>query len=336
MQIKHFTIPVFIPELACPFRCIYCDQHKISGTGNIPTTSDIKKIIDRNLSTISNLNTEIEIGFFGGSFTGIPTHQQQAYLEIAHAYIRQGLVKSIRLSTRPDYISSDILKLLLKYGVKTIELGAQSLDDEVLILSKRGHTSDDVRKASQLIKSFGFELGLQMMIGLPGDTKEKSVETANKIVAFGADNTRIYPTIVIKGTYLEQLYNKGDYIALSMDESIDILKVIVPVFEKANVKIIRIGLHPSEDLQGSALVAGPYHVSLRELLETKLWKDAVSPYCINLKNHQNINIFVAEGMYNFAIGYHAENKKMLEKYYKKVKFLLDTNLNKRDFYVHTY
>ncbi|MFZ4411563.1 MAG: elongator complex protein 3 [Bacteroidales bacterium] len=336
MQKKHFTIPIFIPELACPFRCIYCDQQKISGTKCIPTLTAVKEIIETHLSTISNENTEIEIGFFGGSFTGIPALQQLAFLKVAQPYIENGVVSSIRLSTRPDYINADILKLLKNYNVKTIELGAQSLDDEVLFASKRGHTAETVRKSSELIKSSGFDLGLQMMIGLPGDSMEKSIATANKIIAFGADNTRIYPTLVIKDTYLEDLYKRGEYQALSIEESIVVLKEIIPLFEKANVQIIRIGLHPSEDLQGSAFVAGPYHASLRELVETKLWEENLIKYTQNPDQHQNLHLFVAPKMYNFAIGYHASNKKMLENSYHKVKFLIDTNLEKRDFYVHSY
>ena len=336
MQIKHYTIPIFIPELACPFRCIYCDQHKISGTKNIPTPYEVRNIIEKHLSTIPRNNTEIEIGFFGGSFTGISSDQQEVYLKMAQPFIKQRLVKSIRLSTRPDYITPEILKLLKYYNVKTIELGAQSLDDEVLQYSRRGHTALDVSIASQLIKSNGFELGLQMMIGLPGDTKEKSIYTASKIVEFGADNTRIYPCIVIKDTYLEELYNKGEYLALTIEESIDIIKNIISIFERANINIIRIGLHPSEDLQGSAYVAGPYHSSLRELVETECWKDILINYTQNTENHQNINISVASKMYNFAIGYRAVNKKMLEKVYRNVKYTIDNSLEKRDFYVHTY
>ncbi len=336
MQKKHFTIPIFIPELACPFRCIYCDQHKISGIKTIPSPNDVKAIIEKNLSTISKDNSEIEIGFFGGSFTGIPINEQKAYLKIAQPYIEQGIVNSIRLSTRPDYISNDILNFLQKFNVKTIELGAQSLDDEVLLLSKRGHTEADVKKASHLIKSNGFMLGLQMMIGLPRDTLEKTIATANKIVELRADNTRIYPCIVIKDTYLEELYIKGKYKALTIDESIDAIKNIIPIFEKANVNIIRIGLHPSKDLQGAAFVTGPYHASLRELVETKLWEDKLKMYTKNPENHQNITIFVAKRMYNFAIGYHAANRKILEKEYRKVKFLIDYSLEGREFYVHNY
>ncbi|NVN93858.1 MAG: radical SAM protein [Bacteroidetes bacterium] len=336
MQKKHFTIPIFIPEMACPFRCIYCDQHKISGIKTIPSPNDVKAIIEKNLSTISKDNSEIEIGFFGGSFTGIPINDQQAYLKIAQPYIEQGIVNSIRLSTRPDYISIDILHFLQKFNVKIIELGAQSLDDEVLLLSKRGHTEADVKKASHLIKSHGFKLGLQMMIGLPGDTLEKTIATANKIVELSADNTRIYPCIVIKDTYLEELYIKGKYKALTIDESIDAMKNIIPIFEKANVNIIRIGLHPSKDLQGAAFVAGPYHSSLRELVETKLWEDKLKVYTENSENHQNITIFVSKKMYNPAIGYHAANRKTLEKKYRKVKFSIDYNLINREFYVHNH
>ncbi|MCX6231894.1 MAG: radical SAM protein [Bacteroidetes bacterium] len=334
MQIKHYTIPIFIPELACPNRCIYCDQSKISGMKKIPSINDVRQTIENHLSTIVKENAEVEIGFFGGSFTGIPIDEQKKYLQSVQIYIKQGSVNSVRLSTRPDYIDINKLKLLKDYHVKTIELGAQSLDDEVLQLSERGHSVDDVKRAAQLIIENGFDLGLQMMIGLPGDTLEKTIQTAKKIVEFGATNTRIYPTIVIKGTKLETLYLENKYKALSLSESIIAIKSIIPIFENAKIRIIRIGLHPSEDLQSDAYIAGPLNPSIRELVETELWKDQLIVYAKNPDKNKNITIFVAPKMFNFAIGYHAFNKIMLEKSYKNVKFMRDCNLNERDFYAH--
>jgi histone acetyltransferase (RNA polymerase elongator complex component) len=336
MSIKHFSIPIFIPELACPNRCIYCDQQKISGINKEFSIEEIIQIIENHLKTIPDKDTEIEVGFFGGSFTGIPDEKQRIYLQSIQPYIKKGVIKSIRLSTRPDYIDSAKLNLLKKYHVKTIELGAQSLDDEVLKLSARGHSVADVKNASKLILENGFDLGLQMMIGLPGDTPEKSIETAKKIIEFGASNTRIYPTIVIKGTKLEHAFLKNEYKALSINETVGIIKEIIPLFEKSNVKIIRIGLHPSEALNGDAYVAGPLHPSIRELVETEIWKDMLLAYTKKTLNNDTISITVSPKAFNYAIGYQATNKRILEKYYKKVIFLKDNQLQKREFYVDTH
>ena len=192
----------------------------------------------------------------------MPLEEQEKYLEAAQKYLENGDIQGLRLSTRPDYISPPVLKLLKKYHVSTIELGAQSMDNEVLKLSGRGHTAAEVSGRGSLPSSrkSNFQLGLQMMIGLPGDTLEKSLDTARQIVELGADNTRIYPTIVIKGTPLEELYRKGKYKPLSMEEAVKWTTGIMKIFEAANVAVIRVGLHPSEGLlNGTDLVAGPFH-----------------------------------------------------------------------------
>ena len=187
---KHNNIPVFIPELACPNQCIYCNQRHISGQLQVVKPEEVKQIIEQHLATFIK-PSHVELAFFGGSFTGIEEKDMITYLETVQPYIEQGDVKNIRISTRPDYINERILEILKKYNVKNIELGAQSLDEEVLNFAKRGHTVKDVENASQLIKSYGFSLGLQMMIGLPLDTLEKSKQTAHKIILLGAESTRI-------------------------------------------------------------------------------------------------------------------------------------------------
>lgn len=197
-MLKHYTIPIFIPELACPHQCVFCDQRKISGQQEIPNIDDINKKIKAYLKTIPEKRSRVEIGFFGGSFTGLPMDQQEMYLKAAAEFVKGRRVEGIRLSTRPDYINREILDLLKKNKVITIELGAQSMDPGVLAKSGRGHSVEDIEKASKMIIDDGFELGLQMMIGLPGDTLEKAKHTAKKIVELGARNTRIYPTLVIK------------------------------------------------------------------------------------------------------------------------------------------
>ena len=317
---RHYTIPVFIPMEACPFQCIFCDQVRISGRKTAPSSEDMISIVTRNLKTIPRKNTEVEVGFFGGTFTGITPERQMSYFDAVLPFIDDGRIKSIRLSTRPDFISREILDLLSKYPVKTIELGAQSMDDEVLTKSGRGHTSLDTENASRLILEAGFKLGLQMMIGLPGDTEEKSVNTAKKIVELGAAETRIYPVIVIKGTPLEDLFREGKYIPLELEGAIRVTKKVVRVFDGSDIKIIRIGLHPSEGLLNrNDYIAGPFHPSFRELVMTSAWTDRFRDL-LNENPGESIEIRVNPAELNAAIGYYGKNRKWLENHFRTVKF----------------
>lgn len=331
---KKFTIPIFIPELACPFQCLYCNQKKISGSINIPNSQEISEMIEDYLKTMPQESARIEIGFFGGNFTGISCEDQQHYLELAQPFLLSKRVQSIRISTRPDYIDLERLNLLKKYGVETIELGAQSMDDEVLLNSGRGHLSEDVEVAAKLILENGFKLGLQMMIGLPGDDKEKAIATANQIIKLGADNTRIYPCLVIKDTKLAEYYQDGSYQALSMEEAIDWTTEILQLFENAKVKVLRVGLHPSEGLiSGDDLLGGPFHPSFKELVLSNIWLrkfKKIEPKA------ESIEVFVGSKQLNHAIGYNSSNKNYLQSQYKSVKFKLDEKLKNRDFYVNYY
>ncbi len=325
---KHFTIPVFIPELACPNRCVFCNQNSISGCYEQPDLKEVEEIIESRLKTIltpktnGNLNkVHIEIGFFGGNFTGIDEDLQRDYLSIAYKYLKEGQIDGIRLSTRPDYITVSSLNLLKEYGVNAIELGAQSLDDEVLKQAGRGHSVADIERAASLISEFGFELGLQMMTGLPGDTTEKSKATARKIVALGASCTRIYPTLVIKNTELEQLWLSGRYIPQSLDEAVILTAELLTIFEEGGVKVIRVGLHPSEDLvKGDDMLAGPFHVSFRQLAETELWRQKLQKLINNRPEGGNIVVKIPDNELNQAIGFNGSNRIMLEKHFKKVVF----------------
>ncbi len=316
---------------ACPFQCIYCDQEKISGRAEIPTTEDIIKIIETHLETIPK-TSEIQVGFFGGTFTGLKGEIQQMYLEVVQPFIRNGKIKSIRLSTRPDFISSENLDLLQRYHVETIELGAQSMDDEVLKKSGRGHKAEKTIEAAGLIRDKKFRLGLQMMIGLPGDTTEKSMTTAQKFVALGAHDVRIYPTLVIKGTPLEKLFHSGKFSPLMLEDAVDRTAAIIPVFENAGVNVIRVGLHPSEGLMDkSDLIAGPFHVSFKELVLTKLWHDQLKN--ITKTQHQDLTVFIPPGELNYAIGYGASNKKNLLEKFRRVRFKIDSQLTNRNYHV---
>ncbi|MEE1272666.1 MAG: radical SAM protein [Bacteroidales bacterium] len=318
---KHYNIPIFIPELACPNRCIYCNQRHISGQLQAVKPEEIKQIIEQHLATFIR-PSEVELAFFGGSFTGIDEKDMLTYLQIVQPYIEQGEIKSIRISTRPDYINEKILDILQQYNVKDIELGSQSLNEEVLAFAKRGHTVRDVENASQLIKSYGFSLGLQMMIGLPLDTVEKSKETAKKILKLGAESTRIYPTLVINNTDLADLYRQNKYKALSLDEAVDWTTEIYKIFSQSSIKILRVGLHPSEALiNGTELLAGPFHVSFKELVLTKIWQEKFEKLPINTKT-----ILVNPREINYAIGYNSKNKQLLQKKFPYLKFISDSNV----------
>jgi len=208
MKKKMYIIPLFIPHLGCPFKCVFCNQNSITGQQQEITEEYVRQTIETHLKTLPS-NAEIEVSFFGGSFTGIPQDKQNLYLGIAKEYLDKGKIDAIRLSTRPDYIDTEILQNLKRYKVSIIELGVQSMDEEVLLKSRRGHTSEDVVKAVNLIRQYDFKLGLQIMIGLPGDNLEKSLNTAYKIVELKPDFVRIYPALVIKNTYLERMYARG-------------------------------------------------------------------------------------------------------------------------------
>jgi len=327
---QHYTIPVFIPEKACPFRCVYCNQYTIANTIRLPELSEIKQTIDLYLNTIPSAGIK-KIGFFGGSFTGMTIEEQNRYLDVVLPYIKNGDIDSVQLSTRPDYISEEILDNLKQYKIETIELGVQSLDKEVIHLSGRGHTVEDVEQSAALILKKGFRLGLQMMIGLPEDSFEKSLQTAHRIIELGAHCTRIYPTLVIKDTSLEALYKSGKYHPLSLDEAVMWSKHLFKLFTQHQVKILRMGLHPSEGLlNGNSLVAGPFHVSFKELVLTSLWKDLLEER-LQGKCGEKLIVEVASQSVNTAIGYQASNKKFLMKRFNNVCFRVNNTLNDYEF-----
>jgi histone acetyltransferase (RNA polymerase elongator complex component) len=335
MRIRHFNIAVFIPEEACPNQCVFCNQHRIAGAECAPSVEEVLAKVEAHLLTIPE-GSEVEIGFFGGNFTGIPVEGQKVYLESVQHYIASGRVTGIRISTRPDYINSDILAMLKQYHVTTIELGAQSLDDEVLKITGRGHSVEQVREASRMIKEQGFNLGLQMMIGLPGDTAEKSMFTVEEIIRLGADCTRIYPTLVIKNTELEKLFLDGKYVPLTMEEAIDRVSDIVPHFVAAGVKILRIGLHPSEGLlDRTSLVAGPFHVAFGEMVFSEIWRKRIESMQFENGKRNLLTLTVASGMRNAAIGHKAMNKAALLESFRKVDFVESTDIKGFEYRAHT-
>jgi histone acetyltransferase (RNA polymerase elongator complex component) len=334
--LRHYNIPVFIPELACPFRCVYCNQYTITGNHKAPTAIEVDQIIRRHLTTILRQGGRAEVAFFGGSFTGLSIHQQNEYLQVVKPFIDKGEIHGIRISTRPDYITEEILSNLKTGGVTSIELGAQSLDDDVLRQSGRGHTVNTVVEASAQINNYDFELGLQMMTGLPGDTDEKAAKTAKLIISLKAATTRIYPTLVIRDTPLATLYLKGMYIPQNLEKAVDLCAELYNTFSQAGVKVLRVGLHPSESFYtGDTLLAGPFHPAFGELVQTKVWHDRlknISPQA----GSDVISIKVHPGELNAAIGHKAVNKRWLQNSFKKVLFEASQNVTKGNYHVDFY
>ncbi len=321
-MIKHYNIPIFLPELACPYRCVYCNQFHITGNSDIVKPEDVKNIIDSHLASFKEESRFVEVAFFGGNFTGLPVKMQNDYLEVVQPYLDKNLIHGIRCSTRPDYISLQRVKEIKHLGMRNIELGAQSTNDEVLKHCKRGHSYKDIEEASQIILSEGITLGLQMMIGLPFDTEEKDFQTARDIVNLGAKETRIYPCIVVKDTELETMYRNGTYEALSMEKAVDISSKLYLYFLENQVKVLRIGLHQSDELDKDGYVAGPYHNNFAEMVFSHIWKEKFE----NLKKSESENlkkdiiINVPALQINHAIGWKGENKKMLLERFDKVEF----------------
>lgn len=300
----------------------------------MPSPEDVGGIIDKYLSTFPGRKKEIEIGFFGGNFTGIDIRLQEEYLAVAHAYLANGKVQGIRLSTRPDYINAQVMKLLKKYHVSTVELGAQSMVEEVLRESSRGHSVSDTIRAAHMIRDAHIRLGLQMMIGLPGDSLEHDFETARMFVDLEADDARIYPTLVIRGTALEKFYREGKYHVLDMDEAVHRAAEVYKILDSGNVNVIRVGLHPSEGLvSGDELVAGPFHEAFRELVMTRIWGEALE-YLMKQTGYEQLEVHVSPSQFNFAIGYAAKNKKELLKHYQTVVFVRDEELNGREHHAY--
>ena len=245
---RQYIIPIFVPHLGCPNDCIFCNQKSISGQKKNVTKEEAKEIIDNYLKNIKDEEAQVEIAFFGGSFTAIEKEKQEELLQVAYEYIKEGKVDSIRISTRPDAIDKETLKRLKKYKVKTIELGVQSANNYILKRSNRGHTFEDVKKASKMIRWYGFKLGHQMMVGLPESTRIDEVNTAKALVKLKPKMVRIYPVLVVKNTKLEEEYKKGIYEPLSVVQAVEVCKEIVRIFADKNIDIIRIGLQSTDEI----------------------------------------------------------------------------------------
>ena len=318
---KQYIIPIFVPHLGCPNDCIFCNQKSISGQKSNMTKEKAKEIIENYLKSIDKENAQIEIAFFGGSFTAIEEERQEGLLQVASEFVKSGQVSSIRVSTRPDAIDKNILKRLKKYKVKTIELGVQSSNNYILKRINRGHTFEDVKRAAKLIRWNGFRLGVQMMVGLPESTTIDEINTAKELIKLKPKMVRIYPVLVIKNTPLEKELEKGTYKPLTVVQAVEVCKEIVRLFHDKNIDIIRIGLQPTDEIsepgsEKSEVVAGPYHPAFRQLVESAMWYDAIVGKIkrLNVKVKE-VEVTVNPVDANNVIGHKKENVKNLKELY---------------------
>lgn len=270
MSAKQTIIPVFVPHLGCRKDCVFCDQRRISGTLRPVTAEEVARAVAQGAAQTPP-GARRQLAFYGGSFTAIPKAMQEDLLGAAQPFLRDGTISSIRLSTRPDAMDDETLDRLAFYSVETVELGAQSMDDRVLALSGRGHTARDVETAACLVKDRGFRFILQMMTGLPGDEDgQASLQTARSLICLRPDGVRIYPTVIVRGTPLHELWEAGRYREHTVEDAVALCAQIVPMFDEADIPIIRLGLNPTDSLSGGDAVAGAYHPALGELVRSRI------------------------------------------------------------------
>lgn len=309
-SVKNFIVPIFIPNQGCPYRCIFCDQKRITGEEEKISPKKVKEIIEMAKES-KKFKKKIEVAFYGGTFTSLPLSYMKELLNAVKPYIEQGIVKEIRVSTRPDSLDEEKLKIMKDYSVKTVELGAQSFDNNVLQLANRGHSAEDTINAFYLLKKWGFKVGIQLMPGLPGDNWNTFKNTVKKTIELMPNMVRLYPTVVIRGTRLEKLFKEGKYKPLSLKEAIDICLYALIEFEKKEIPVIRIGLMNSESLLKN-IVAGPWHPAFGFLVKSKAF---IKQHIIPILKRQDIKkakIFIFPNLIPLLRGHKNEALKEIE------------------------
>ena len=307
MTPRRRILPIFVPHAGCPNDCVFCNQKRISGS-LLPASAETV----RDAVSVLEPGSGYELAFYGGSFTAIPEAEQDALLAAVIPVRESGAVSAIRVSTRPDAITEEKLARLRLYGVETVELGAQSMCNEVLLRSGRGHTSEDTVKAAKLVKDAGFTLILQMMTGLPGGDDARDIETARAIAALRPDGVRIYPTVIIQNTPLEELWRAGKYRAHTVEDAVRVCARILPIFDSAGIPVIRLGLNPSDELSGGAAVAGAYHPALGELVRSRLWRDKAEAMLSGVEPGEEVVLGVARSRISVMTGQHRANVSYLQ------------------------
>lgn len=328
MSARESIIPVFVPHLGCPNDCVFCNQRRISGAAVPATAGDVRAAVEAAAALPANGGGGRQLAFYGGSFTAIPAAEQEELLAAAQPYLADGTIDSIRLSTRPDAIDGEVLARLRRFGVQTVEIGAQSMSDRVLALSGRGHTAADVESASQQIKAAGFRLILQMMTGLPGSDDDSDVETAERIAALGPDGARVYPTVIVRDTALYDLWRAGRYREHTVEDAVRVCARILPVFEARGIPVIRLGLNPTEELSGGQAAGGAYHPALGELVKARLMRDRAEELLSGAGRGEKAVLLVNPRLMSQAVGQHGANREWLKGKFamKELKFRPDAGV----------
>ena len=311
MSARESIIPVFVPHLGCPNDCVFCNQRRISGSTAPATPEDVEKAI-ANAAALPRTGVKRQLAFYGGSFTAIPKTEQEALLSAAHAHLLCGDIDAIRLSTRPDAIDGEILARLRHYGVETVEIGAQSMDERVLLLAGRGHTAKDVENAAIEIKKAGFRLILQMMTGLPGADDESSIETARQIIALDPDGVRIYPTVIVRDTALYDLWRAGRYAEHTVEDAVRVCAKLLPMFEEADIPVIRLGLNPTDELSSGAAAGGAYHPALGELVKSRIMREKAETLLHGTEHGASVTLGVNKSKISQMTGQHRCNIEYLK------------------------
>ncbi len=301
-------LPIFVPHLGCPNECVFCDQKRISGSPLSAGRLDVTRALEKAKAAGSS---GLELAFYGGSFTAVRRELQRELLAAAAPYLADGTVRSIRLSTRPDAVDADTLAFLKERGVRTVELGAQSMDDGVLAASGRGHTADDTIRAANMVRVTGFQLILQMMTGLPGSDRDKDVESARRIAALGPDGVRVYPTVIVKNTPLEDMWRAGTYREHTVADAVAVCADILPLFEAAGIPVIRLGLNPTDELSAGGAVAGAYHPALGELVRSEMLRRKAAALLRTVPAGARVTMGVAPAHISAMIGQHRANVRAL-------------------------
>jgi histone acetyltransferase (RNA polymerase elongator complex component) len=305
--LRPVVVPFFISHLGCPHRCVFCDQEKIAGArGALPDAAEIDEKIAQYRESSSG--RELEVAFFGGTFTALPQVDQHALLDALQPHLASGTVSSVRLSTRPDAIDAGNVSFLKDKGVRTVELGVQSMDDEVLQLARRGHSPADVERAVALLRQAGVEVGVQLMPGLPGDTPERSIASLERVISLAPDFLRIYPTLVIAGTDLADLYCQGKYRPLSLDEAVSLCKEMLKTARRAAIPVIRLGLQPTTELEAAGtIVAGPYHPAFGQLVESEICYERMSRMLSKVAAGASVTFYAPAGRVSDLVGQKRRN-----------------------------
>lgn len=324
---KHANISIFVPHIGCTKRCSFCNQNSITGHTDVPSGQTVADAVNTALSSPGYDPKLSEIGFFGGSFTAIDKEYRQSLLRAANNEVKKGNVGGIRISTRPDAVDKEITDELLSFGVTAVELGAQSMCDDVLRINRRGHSSEDVVNASKLIKDADIELGLQMMTGLMGDTDEKALYTAKRIAELNPATVRVYPTVTLKGTYLAKKYESGEYTPQSLEDAIGLCADIVYGFYQKKIEVIRLGLH---SINTEDYIAGPFHPAFGELTEGEIYyKLSKKEFCKLPKGSYTVK--VKRGEVSKFIGQRRRNVSRLSDLGYNIKVKEEVGINKYGF-----